>query len=69
MWSELTQQSDWGDVRPPMIEHGPFYSHSGALQFARSKGGSLSTRFWDLPGWETKLPRHAGSPFFAGHID
>ena len=20
MWSELTQQSDWGDVRPPMIE-------------------------------------------------
>ena len=20
MWSELTQQSDWGDVRPPMVD-------------------------------------------------
>jgi hypothetical protein len=51
-----------------MIEHGPFYTHTGALFFARSKGGKLSTTFSVLPGWEKTVERYDPGPFFAGRI-
>jgi len=52
--------------RPPLVEHGPMYSRDGAFFFFRTKGGSLTTTFVDVPGWEEQVERYAaGTPFYA----
>jgi hypothetical protein len=52
--------------RPPLVEHGPMYSRDGAFFFFRTKGGSLTTTFVDVPGWEDQVERYAGgAPFYA----
>jgi hypothetical protein len=52
--------------RPPFVEHGPMYSRDGAFFFFRTKGGSLTTTFVDVPGWEEQVERYAaGAPFYA----
>lgn len=53
--------------RPGMVEHGPMFSRDGGLFFFRTKGGSLSTRWVDVPGWEKLVDDYvAQQPFFAG---
>lgn len=37
--------------RPPMVPHGPMYSHSGAEFFFRTKGGALEVEYQSVPGW------------------
>ena len=38
--------------RPPMVRHGPMFSHGGAYFFFRTKGGNLTVEYEDVPGWE-----------------
>ncbi len=53
--------------RPGMVEHGPMFSRDGGLFFFRTKGGSLSTRWVDVPGGEKLVDDYvAQRPFFAG---
>jgi hypothetical protein len=52
--------------RPALVEHGPMYSRDGAFFFFRTKGGSLTTTFVDVPGWEQQVERYAaGVPFYS----
>lgn len=50
--------------RPPLVEHGPMYSRDGAFFFFRTKGGSLTTTFVDVPGWKEQVERYAGGVAF-----
>jgi hypothetical protein len=51
--------------RPPNVEHGPMITRNGKISIARTKGGSLETTWWDLPGWERIIDDYMSrEPFF-----
>lgn len=44
--------------RPPMVRHGPMFTHSGAFFFFRSKGGNLTVEYEAVPGWEAMVEEY-----------
>jgi hypothetical protein len=53
--------------RPPQVAHGPMFSLNGGLFFFRSKGGGLTTRHLEVPGWKDTVARYVASqPYFGG---
>ncbi|MGI9657760.1 MAG: cupin domain-containing protein, partial [Gaiellaceae bacterium] len=53
--------------RPPMVRHGPMFSHGGAYFFFRTKGGNLTVEYEDVPGWEKMVADYvAEGKFYAG---
>jgi len=51
--------------RPPLVPHGPIFTHDGALFIFRVKGGSWEVSYHDIPGWEELVEAYkAREPFF-----
>lgn len=54
--------------RPPMVRHGPMFTHSGGYFFFRSKGGGLALEYEDVPGWQKIVDDYVASgDFYAGN--
>jgi hypothetical protein len=52
--------------RPPMVRHGPMFTHHGGYFFFRSKGGGLTVEYEAVPGWEKMIDDYIASDSFYG---
>lgn len=53
--------------RPPLIRHGPMYSHGGGYFFFRTKGGGLTVEYEEVADWQQTVDAYAASrSFYAG---
>ena len=50
--------------RPPLVRHGPMFTHHGGYFFFRSKGGGLTVEYEDVPGWEKMIDDYVASDAF-----